>query len=614
MNEDIKVKEEKQTVLVAFYSKTMRDMISLSLKDQGYKVIEAVDGADALRYVFTDRPDCIITFVDLPIINGYNLSRILKNTGAFRNIGIIICSTEENSVFNFWAKNILCDGFFIPSENNMNLLGDYVAKIIAKQKKTEKKRYPAPTAKQIINLLQAAYDTEQFNLYILKGCYQALIDSFNIEELIKETVLAVSGVVSCDAIAVIVRGPTITEYYKKINELSANDFSEFMTVCRSDFCSKVKSKKVINWDLVKHIEENEISSLKIQKLKSYEFFEPSAEDAFFTIHIASSKTEIFNNRAKERLLYIINIYEKLLRHSIEYGKALYSEQKMKQSFSHFLPPKIIEGIISGASSITASVGEKRKVAILICDIRSFTTISEINEPEKVVEFLNQYFSIMGKIIRDNGGTIDKFMGDAIMALFGAPESYEDNGNRAANAALGMRQALKDLKIDLKMPEGYSFEIGTGIHYGNTIVGSIGSEEKKEYTVIGDNVNIASRIEGLTKIYGTPIIITDSVKEDLTDGQYTRHLDTVKVKGKSVPVAIYELAERDKKEDEEFLDNYQKAMNQYLIGNFSRAIDYFEKALARKIEDKASKVLLERCKNFLVNKPDNWDGAVALTTK
>ena len=326
------------------------------------------------------------------------------------------------------------------------------------------------------------------------------------------------------------------------------------------------------------------------------------------------KTEIFNNRAKERLLYIINIYEKLLRHSIEYGKALYSEQKMKQSFSHFLPPKIIEGIISGASSITASVGEKRKVAILICDIRSFTTISEINEPEKVVEFLNQYFSIMGKIIRDNGGTIDKFMGDAIMALFGAPESYEDNGNRAANAALGMRQALKDLKIDLKMPEGYSFEIGTGIHYGNTIVGSIGSEEKKEYTVIGDNVNIASRIEGLTKIYGTPIIITDSVKEDLTDGQYTRHLDTVKVKGKSVPVAIYELAERDKKEDEEFLDNYQKAMNQYLIGNFSRAIDYFEKALARKSEDKASKVLLERCKNFLVNKPDNWDGAVALTTK
>jgi class 3 adenylate cyclase len=140
---------------------------------------------------------------------------------------------------------------------------------------------------------------------------------------------------------------------------------------------------------------------------------------------------------------------------------------------------------------------------------------------------------MVDIIKKHGGTIDKFIGDAIMAEFGTPVSYEDNCKRAVSAAYEMRDALSSVELgDLVMPEGMTFNIGIGIHYGDVIVGSIGSKDKVDYSVIGDNVNLASRLEGLTKTYGVQIVVSDSVRKDAgEDSFFFRHLDDVRVKGK-----------------------------------------------------------------------------------
>ena len=239
---------------------------------------------------------------------------------------------------------------------------------------------------------------------------------------------------------------------------------------------------------------------------------------------------------------------------------------------------------------------------------------------------------MGKIIIKHGGTIDKFMGDAIMALFGAPESYIYNGNRAANAALEMTEAIKEIDTSLLNLDGNSFKVGIGINYGSPIAGTIGSEEKKEYTVIGDDVNIASRVESLTKLYGTEILITESVKKDIDSvleaekektllkteeasiPHLIRHIDNVKVKGKSKAVKLYEINTNVNKYSDFFLENYQKGLNQYEMGNFKTAEEYFQKAYSENSCDNAASVMLKRCKEFLLQKPANWDGAISLKIK
>lgn len=610
-------------VLVAFDSSTMRCLVAKSLKEDGYTVIEAKDGIEALTLLHTERPDAVVVYIELPVISGYNISRIVKNANEMSDMVVIICALEENSVYNFWVENSLSDGLFVPEKENLSELSSMLERnlqgIEKKSKPGRKKKIEAPDQTKLIETAISAFDKELFNLYTIQSAYKNGISEFNISRLVEELAKSISGIYSYDVLGVIIKSKEPIEYYSKNPSMSQDEFDDFIDVCHSEYMSLHKKSGKISWQknrqTILPINQEEQKNVITKKVKTYETLPRELSDEIpFTIHVASFNNVSINPRTRERLNFLINIYSKLFIRAIDYNAAKDNEVKMRKAFSHFIPPAIINQMLVSGDETNSTVGEKREVAILICDIRNFTTISEINEAEKVVEFLNSYFATMGRIIKKHGGTIDKFMGDAIMALFGAPESYEDNGNRAANAALEMRHALNDMEITLNLPVDYVFEIGTGIHYGATIVGSIGSEEKKEYTVIGDNVNIASRIEGLTKLYGVPIIISESVKKDLHDGQYVRHLDTVKVKGKSNSVAIYELNSADTETDPIFLDYYEKGMNQYSMGNFEIASEYFSKAIKKCPSDKASKVLLERCKVYIHDRPENWDGAFALTTK
>ncbi|TGM47981.1 adenylate/guanylate cyclase domain-containing protein [Leptospira biflexa] len=220
------------------------------------------------------------------------------------------------------------------------------------------------------------------------------------------------------------------------------------------------------------------------------------------------------------------------------------EANTKQMMERFLPSQLVSEFYKNKVQLEPG-GENKEVTILFSDIRSFTKFSEQRTAEEVVLFLNEYLSRMTDVIFKFNGTIDKFIGDAIMTVFGAPFKNEDDALRAVKTAVEMIRELT--KLNQKMDLGSDdLKVGIGIHTGEAIVGNIGSDRRLDYTVIGDNVNLASRIEGLTKHYGCSILISDTTylqiegKYGDSDGFVVREIDRVVVKGKSKAITIYEV--------------------------------------------------------------------------
>ena len=234
-------------------------------------------------------------------------------------------------------------------------------------------------------------------------------------------------------------------------------------------------------------------------------------------------------------------------------------------------------------------------------------------PNAVVTLLNGYLSTMTDIIFHNKGTIDKFIGDAIMTIFGAPIESGDDAQRAVKTAISMISALKDfnnLHKELRSP----LEVGIGIHTGEVIAGNIGSDKRLDYTVIGDNVNLSSRIESLTKFYKCPILITQSTYEELkkensVDTTITREVDTVIVKGKSKSIRIYEVMCFDNEEERELKtrlkNDFEKGLTLYKQFQFEQAMIQFTAIK----NDSLSALYVKRSADYIGNPPEkNWDGS------
>lgn len=610
-------------IISAFSSKTMASLFQNYLTEKGHNVLSVDSGKDLLLHALTDSPDFIVSELSLPQIDGFNISRIIKNSREMSSTKVILCTLEKDSVRQYWADISSCDLLYQLKDNDISTLDDELTRLA---NSCENKPAAIDTGRKLnlgatgvaendlLPFIINSYDRNFFSLHTIKSAFENSRD-FNFDVLFSQLSKSVMSVINYDALGIIINSSPIRTYFSYSKELSGYEREDFERICQADFEEKAISVKRFEWkkSLNQVMEKDGITGQNA--IKSSESFpsEPS-ETLSFTMTIGCGRLEAFNTRTTDRLSFVLDTYTHLYHQAIKYNHLAEAEENIEKAFARFVPQRVIDDVISGTAHDTNNAGEKRKVAVSMTDIRSFTSISEINEPEKVVEFLNTFFTKMGAIIKRHGGIIDKFMGDCIMALFGAPESYEDNGARAARAAIEMHQAIKDMDVPLNMPAGMTFSIGTGIHYGDMIVGSLGSEDKKEYTVIGDNVNIASRLEGLTKLYGAPIIISDAVREDFGNEVPARHMDNVKVKGKSVAIPIYALYPDGLTESESFYENYKKGLNQYILGNFTIAVEYFEKALALNQKDKASALMIERCHEFKQNQPEKWDGAVMLTTK
>jgi adenylate cyclase len=213
---------------------------------------------------------------------------------------------------------------------------------------------------------------------------------------------------------------------------------------------------------------------------------------------------------------------------------------IRKMFSSYVSKRIVDELIRDPSKAKLG-GDRKEITVLFSDIRGFTSFSEKHQPEEVVSLLNEYLGAMTEIVFEHEGTLDKFVGDAIMALWGAPVGQPDHAERAARCALAMISRLKQLQAKWAAEGRYVIDIGIGINTGEMVVGNMGAEGKKmDYTVIGDNVNLGARLEGLTRKYNNHIIISEYTYEKVKDIVQAIELDSVTVKGKEKPVVVYDL--------------------------------------------------------------------------
>ena len=290
------------------------------------------------------------------------------------------------------------------------------------------------------------------------------------------------------------------------------------------------------------------------------------------------------------------------------------ELKIRNIFQKYVPKDVIERFFQNPEGML--IGENRTLAILFSDIRSFTTISEKLPPDELVNSLNRYFQTMVEIIMDrHKGIVDKYIGDAIMALFGAPVMHEDDALASVMAGLEMRDALDVFNEKQKAAGFPEFHTGVGINFGEVTVGNIGTEKKMDYTVIGDNVNLASRLEGLTKYYHQGIIISESLHDRVKDTVACRLLDLVTVKGKTQGVKIYSVKRTLEAAEREGWAMNEAAMAAYTNREFAKAARMFEEVSRRLPGDFPSGQLRARCLQYEKDPPPaNWDGAEVMTSK
>jgi len=210
---------------------------------------------------------------------------------------------------------------------------------------------------------------------------------------------------------------------------------------------------------------------------------------------------------------------------------------VRSTFGKYVSPDVMEEILKDRKGLNLG-GNRRHITVLFSDIRGFTSISEQIEPEQVITLLSDYLAQVTHIVFKNGGTIDKFIGDAVMAIFGAPKSHEDDALRAVNAGLDMVQLAQSLSPNWSKLIGSPLKIGVGINTGDAVVGSIGSEIRSDFTAIGDTVNLASRLEALTKEMGVPMLISEFTASEIRDAMPLKPLRQVKVTGREGSLLVY----------------------------------------------------------------------------
>ncbi len=314
------------------------------------------------------------------------------------------------------------------------------------------------------------------------------------------------------------------------------------------------------------------------------------------------------------LLNLIGVYSGITGY--RYMTEELEKKRVRGAFQYYLSPPVVEQMLKNPEKLKLG-GEKKNLTVLFSDIRGFTSISELMTPEALVKFLNKYLTKMTGIVFKYDGLLDKYIGDAIMAIWGAPLDQADQAERACLAGLEMVNALQILQKKWAAEGLPSLDIGIGINTGPMVVGNMGSERRFNYTVMGDSVNLGSRLEGLNKVYGTHLIVSATTYEGVREKILGRELDSVRVKGKAQSVKIYELLARKDRatsEQQNLVQEFRSALALFEKRRWNEAMTSFQSLLERCPQDGPTKIYVERCQTLENNPPETWDGIYTMPTK
>lgn len=319
-----------------------------------------------------------------------------------------------------------------------------------------------------------------------------------------------------------------------------------------------------------------------------------------------------NSQSHLLIAVLANFLFWLLYNTIKYFQERAEKAEIRNAFSHYVTASVVNEILKDTSQLKLG-GERKELTVFFSDIAGFTNISERLEIERLVILLNDYLTAMtDNIIIQNKGMLDKYEGDAIMAVFGAPINNKTHAIQACKSALDNQRILKEELWPRWKVAGFPlFTVRIGINTGPMIVGNMGSKSRFDYTVIGDNVNLGSRLESLNKVYQTDILISESTYQLVKDDMRCRMIDLVRVKGKRIPVRVYELISFKNTSSDainEFISTYERAFEHYEKQEFQQAITILgEIKTSCRPKDGASKVLLARCQRYVNNPPpEDWD--------
>ena len=338
----------------------------------------------------------------------------------------------------------------------------------------------------------------------------------------------------------------------------------------------------------------------------------------FTIHILSSYWLFSHHRIWASMVYplLTGVLVYTCMTVYHYITEERERKKIRGAFSYYVSGSVVSEMLKNPEKLKLG-GDKKDLSVLFSDIRGFTTISEGLTPEELVHLLNEYLTVMTNVVFKHDGTLDKYMGDAIMAVYGAPLDQPDHPHRACRSALDMIGELKKLNEKWIREGKKPLDIGIGINTGMMMVGNMGSEQRFDYTVMGDAVNLGSRLEGANKNYQTNVLISEFTQERVKDSFVCMELDSVQVKGKLRPVRIFQLVGGDEvaRSRREAIATFHQGLQLYKQQKWDEAIECFRAAVATDQWLPAANLYITRCMDLKENPPGpDWNGVFVMKTK
>jgi class 3 adenylate cyclase/CheY-like chemotaxis protein len=619
-------------VLVFEASDTFAGILLEFLNGEGYETARAKNGLEGIKLVYTFLPDLVITDVEMPLFKGYQSARLLKSRPATKDIPIIMFTSSDESKDKFWGEQAGADAYIEKSPENLEALSSHMRRLFDENPpvdyeaiKRDEKKISDDSLVEIVNDLM---DNKLFQTTLVGMLAELSSKVSSLEETVRGVFTLLTNACHAQICTIMIKDADdcLVVYNANNAEYTEAISDDFKAITIADFNTRFPDYKVVSKELNDFFPAGE----KDQKIESYIMIPLlSSGEEFATVHIGTSVKEYFSPLILENLNAFLSAASPIIANALRLRQMETLQKKTRAAFARYVPADVMDEIIR-KSSAQNTQGETRLVAILFSDIRSFTKISENTEAQELVDFLNVYFSRMGEQIIAEGGNIDKFIGDAIMAIFGAPKTLENAAVSAIRAALRMAKNLSTVDTSgIVLPE-IGFGAGIGINFGECVVGNIGFQNKMDYTVIGDSVNLASRLEGITKYYHQTIIVSEFAYTAAKDHFIFRKADSVRVKGKDHPVGLYTVYDAWQDEaspdtpaalviDRENLDLYDKGLKLYAMREWKTAEQYLNKALsiAEKAdkEDYLSSMYLSRIAEFKVNPPPaDWDGTITMTEK
>ncbi|MDR2633385.1 MAG: response regulator [Treponema sp.] len=601
------IPETGKRIVVFEDSDIFADILLEVLHEAGYQTRRAVNGFEGIKQVYQFLPHLIITDIEMPLFKGYQATRLLKSRKYTKAIPIIMLTALNETKDRFWGGQAGADCYIEKSPDNFAALKEQIHLLLSafqdidhRAIEKEGRRINDTTLIEMVNNL---LDTKLFQMTIIGMLAELSSKLESLEDILKGIFELLTYICETGIASVMIKSSptTLLVYTSNRAAYAASIADDFTAITRADFQGLFPDFKVLSL----HNKDFALPGSYRKRIESYLSIPLSiGGERFATVNMANSIKDYFSPVIQENLGIFLAAAAPIIANALSLRRLEALQVKTRTAFARYVPIEVMDEIID-TPSLALSQSETRNVAVLFSDIRNFTKISEHTNAQDIVTFLNAYFALMGNKIIAAGGNIDKFIGDAIMAVFGSPKTLQDAPACAIRAALSMIQALSRVDTSkIRLPES-GFAVGIGLNYGKSVVGNIGFQDKQDYTVIGDTVNLASRLEELSKVYRHPIMASAALYEAAKHRFIFRKFDSVQVKGKEEPVelyGVYAVYSDDSRAGDlppclvlnrELLAHYNKGLKLYALEEWETARQYFSQALSLDTGDYPSRLYMER---------------------